>query len=374
MKRLRIQFGLVAAGIALMMWSGCTSMYYVAAPVRGDDLYGMHNRTAIAQAEAREREQARIAAEAAARARYQRDSIMAALGIGSSYSDSYSANPYDAILADSYEDAYARRLRGFNSPSYRMPSSYYNFRYSDASFYASAYDPAFYNVVVMGDEVWVEPKYISSMFGSWGRPSIHVGLGWSSPYYNSWYWGWNQPYWSAWDYWGPYYGWGGYYSGYYSGYWGGYGGGYWGHYNHYPWHGGGSYWGGGYRPNVSTRPNYPTYGSSSGSKSNSPTYGRPSGAAVPSSGGSSSSGNYGTAPRSRNSSSSSSSSSSGGRSSNDNSGSNSSGSSYSRSSSSSSSGSSSYGGGGSYSSPSSGGGGRSSGGSSGAVGGGSSRR
>ena len=31
----------------------------------------------------------------------------------------------------------------------------------------------------MGDEVWVEPKYITSMFGTWGSPSI-VSFGWSA--------------------------------------------------------------------------------------------------------------------------------------------------------------------------------------------------
>ena len=75
----------------------------------------------------------------------------------------YDANPYRSVLADDYESAYARRLRGFESPSYNMPSSYINARYSRAFDYVSAYDPAFYNVIVMGDEVWVEPKYITSM-------------------------------------------------------------------------------------------------------------------------------------------------------------------------------------------------------------------
>ena len=72
------------------------------------------------------------------------------------------------MLADDYESAYARRLRGFESPTYKMPSSYINARYGSAFNYVSAYDPAFYNIVVMGDQVWVEPKYITSMFGSWG--------------------------------------------------------------------------------------------------------------------------------------------------------------------------------------------------------------
>ena len=44
----------------------------------------------------------------------------------------YDANPYRSVLADDYESAYARRLRGFESPSYNMPSSYINARYSRA--------------------------------------------------------------------------------------------------------------------------------------------------------------------------------------------------------------------------------------------------
>ncbi|MFQ7502779.1 MAG: hypothetical protein ACLRMJ_05950 [Alistipes finegoldii] len=42
-----------------------------------------------------------------------------------------------------------------------MPSSYYNFRYGSSFTYATAYDPAFYNIIISGDEVWVEPKYIT---------------------------------------------------------------------------------------------------------------------------------------------------------------------------------------------------------------------
>ena len=34
------------------------------------------------------------------------------------------------VLADTYESAYARRLRGFSSPTYQMPTSYFNLRYN----------------------------------------------------------------------------------------------------------------------------------------------------------------------------------------------------------------------------------------------------
>lgn len=249
MKRLKNQFGLIAAAGLLVVLSGCSSTQYAGSGRVYDDLYGYHNREAIARAEAAEREQARLAAEAAAKAAAERDVYLKNTG-----------NPYEDILADTYDDAYARRLRGFESPSYRMPSSYYNYRYSDASFYASAYDPAFYNVIVMGDEVWVEPKYISSMFGTWGSPRVNFNFGWGySPYWNSsWYWGWNNPYW---DY---YWGWNYPYSG-----WGWNWGWNWGRYPHNNWWNGGHWgagnWnrpGSGNRPSVTTRPTYRTSGGS----------------------------------------------------------------------------------------------------------------
>jgi hypothetical protein len=111
---------------------------------------------------------------------------------------------FNTILASDYQSAYARRLYGFESNSYRMPASYYSLTASNALFYASAYDPAFYNVMVSGDQVWVEPKYVTSMFGSWGATNITYGL-----YASPWNYGWNftvSPfYYSMWGY--PCYSW-----------------------------------------------------------------------------------------------------------------------------------------------------------------------
>ena len=154
-----------------------------------DDLYSVHDKESIAKNESKGKQV------------YQ--------------AETSNFNGYNAVLADSYESAYARRLHGFSSPHYRMPSSYYTWRYSDAFHYASAYDPAFYNIVVSGDMVWVEPKYITSMFGSWGAsviPSYGWYYGWGDPFYHwnssyryGWYcgWGWNSPYYWGWGY--PYY-------------------------------------------------------------------------------------------------------------------------------------------------------------------------
>ncbi|NVO11734.1 MAG: hypothetical protein HXX16_17375 [Bacteroidales bacterium] len=94
-------------------------------------------------------------------------------------------NPYRRILSDSYQDSYERRLRGIEDPRYG--SENFTSRYSDDYFYASAYDPALYNTVIMGNQIWVEPWYISAMF-SW--PNYHrgfrFGFGWTYNYWNDW--------------------------------------------------------------------------------------------------------------------------------------------------------------------------------------------
>lgn len=256
MKTAASYLGMIAAGIALIGLSGCaTTFYSSSARPLTDDLYAVHDKQAIAQREAAEREQARKAAEAAA---------LTEAKLEGEYLRKYTGNPYEDVLADTYDDAYARRLRGFNSPTYKMPSSYYNFKISDAAHYVSAYDPSFYNVMVMGDEVWVEPKYITSMFGYWGSPiNLNINLGWGYPYWSS-YWGWYDPWWSwgspwwGYPYWGAYYSWG-------YPYWN------WG----YPYYWGGHHhWGGGYysRPDITYRSNYRPYnnryGNSTGYRSN----------------------------------------------------------------------------------------------------------
>jgi uncharacterized membrane protein YgcG len=147
---------------------------------------------------------------------------------------------YNSVLVSDYQTAYERRLHGFESPTYKLPSSYYSMATSEAIYYASAYDPAFYNVMVSGDQVWVEPKYITSMFGSWGATNVTFGLysspwmyGWTTfvdPFYYSW-WGYPRYSWFDWNWticyspfyfgWGPspfYPGFYPYYPGYYPGF------------------------------------------------------------------------------------------------------------------------------------------------------------
>lgn len=200
-------------GVATLLASCTSVMNTTASKSNTDDLYATHDRKAIAKQEAdRETKLAEIREQIALK------------DIVSAGEDGYYS---EDILSDTYEDSYQRRLRGFSSLSYKLPSSYYDFAYSSKAFEVSGYDPSFYNVIVMGDEVWVEPRYVTSMFGNWGRPvNVNINLGFGGR------WGWYSPYWDwytpSWG-WSPYYGWGGYPS---------YGWGYpsygWG-YPHYGW-------------------------------------------------------------------------------------------------------------------------------------------
>ncbi|WP_064975383.1 hypothetical protein [Alistipes provencensis] len=256
MKKLKILIGTVLLSAGMV---GCTSAYYASAGYASDDLYAVHDKTQIAR-----KKQAEAAAAENNYYEYQ----------------AADANPYESVLADDYESAYARRLRGFESPSYKMPSSYLNARYSSAFNYASAYDPAFYNIVISGDQVWVEPKYVTSMFGTWG----------TVVYGDPWYWGWNRPWgpsfsigswgwsfgWNSWN--NPWYSpWGPWYSSWYDPWyrpgWG-WGPGWHGGHHHHPGPGWGPGHGGGhgsYRP--STIVNRPRPYSGSGNSVN--TYRRP---------------------------------------------------------------------------------------------------
>ena len=193
---------------AAAMLGGCTSALYTG--YNNDDLYATHDREAIAKTEAAARtaRYEALAAQAEAR-RAEYEALVAATEAAKAnmeYTEISNPNElnYTSVVADTYESAYARRLRGFDSPYYNMPSSYYNLRYSGAYSFLSAYDPAFYNIIVMGDQVWVEPKYITSMFGGWGT-SINFSFGWRNPwsyYYSPWYypssWYWRHYWWDPW--------------------------------------------------------------------------------------------------------------------------------------------------------------------------------
>ena len=209
----------------VVMLGGCTAMME-SSTYGSSDLYITNNRVRVAQ-ELTARAEAQKAEAEARKAMWE-----ARLAEANYYAAT--SEDYTSIVANDYESAYARRLYGFNSPTYRLPASYYNLATSEAVRYASAYDPAFYNIMVSGDQVWVEPKYVTSMFGTWGATNVTFGIysspwvfGWgvyTSPFYStmwgyphySWYdWNWNMCY-------NPYH-WGfGYYGGYYPHYHGHY--------------------------------------------------------------------------------------------------------------------------------------------------------
>lgn len=265
---------LVAAAIA----TGCSSTFYAQSNAASNDLYAIHNRAEIARKQQAEAEARKAEAEAR-QAEFEallaeRNARYAEERLGGSVSSEVN---YTSVLADNYDSAYARRLRGFESATYRMPSSYINARYSSAFHYVSAYDPAFYNIIVMGDEVWVEPKYVTAMFGNWGAPLYNSAwyYGWSAPSFSIGFgsWGWNIGL-SWYDPW--------YFPSWHNPWWGWAGPHWWGHGPHHPhwhpgWHGGGYrpiYGGGHYRPHhgivhrpTGSRYTYP-YGSGSRDKVN----------------------------------------------------------------------------------------------------------
>ena len=200
---------IVIMALATMLLGGCTAMM---TSYGSSDLYRTDNRVTVANELKAEVEANKARAEAR-KAEYE------ALIAQAEYEAMMEGDSFTSVLADSYESAYARRLYGFTSPTYRMPSSYYNLATSDAMFYATAYDPAFYNVMVSGDQVWVEPKYITSMFGSWGATNVTFGIyaspwnyGWNryvDPFYYSW-WGYPRYTWYDWNWticYNPYYDW-----------------------------------------------------------------------------------------------------------------------------------------------------------------------
>ena len=280
-------FNIVAmvAVVAIATLTSCVSTLYSSSSTY-DDLYAVHDVEVLAarekaeaevrkaEAEARRAEalalQAELEAEVAKKnvAMAQNNQVVQA-SAATTQSDGVIVveENNNSFVANSYESAYARRLRGFQSASYRMPSSYFSLRYNGNVPYATAYDPAFYNIMVSGDEVWVEPKYITSMFGTWGATRATVVLspwyyGWSgwASMYDPWYYScWGFPRYSWWDWnwsfcYGPSWGWSG-------SLWWGWGGlyrpwhhhhhhyGWYGpHHHHYHHHGGfwyGDMWGGG---------------------------------------------------------------------------------------------------------------------------------
>lgn len=74
---------------------------------------------------------------------------------------------------------------------------------SDAYWLASGFfnDP-YYNVVIVGDQVWVEPRYITSSFGYWPRRAYYGSYSYYSSFYHPYYY--DSWYYDRW-YYSPYY-------------------------------------------------------------------------------------------------------------------------------------------------------------------------
>lgn len=207
-------------------------------------------------------------------------------------------NAEESELVESYDEALQRRIDAYLS-SDKMPKEFWDVQQKYVELLAKKYDETFFNIIVINDRAWVEPRYITSMFdesdpvGDLSKYAykgtstvVNVNVDVIDPWRASWYspwswrnlsWGWNSPYWGG-GYYSPYWG-GGYYppywgGGYYPPYWGGgyyppyWGGGYYpphwggGHFPSYPVHNydsrpryyGGNYYSGGNRPSSGYRP------------------------------------------------------------------------------------------------------------------------
>ena len=141
--------------LAVGMLSGCSSAFYLTSTDPGaDDVYYNPNRTYTAASTQPEMNpinsnDPRISelqkkmntsmSDAVADTDFNADTVSV---------EQQNENPYDAILADSYQDAQSRRDAARTDPS---------LNYSDLQtslWYASAYDPAFYNVIIYGSHVY----------------------------------------------------------------------------------------------------------------------------------------------------------------------------------------------------------------------------
>ena len=106
----------------VVMLGGCTAMME-SSSYGSSDLYITNNRIMVAEELKAKAEAERAEAEA-------RKAMWEARRAETEYYAATGEN-YNTILADDYESAYARRLYGFNSPTYRLPSSYYALATSD---------------------------------------------------------------------------------------------------------------------------------------------------------------------------------------------------------------------------------------------------
>ena len=163
MRKMIKYLGAALAGLAAVLTAGCTASRYAAsASPYYDNMYGTHDRQAIAQAERRQAEIERAEAEArragieAMLAQADAEDGIILEGIDDGYSDSYIDG-----YRDGYESAYLRRLSMFEDPYYVRPSSYYDYYYDTAFFVDGVYGPGFYDISIVGGNVIVNPVYLT---------------------------------------------------------------------------------------------------------------------------------------------------------------------------------------------------------------------
>lgn len=211
---------LIAIAIVASALGACSSSMQLSSSsgYQGDDLYYSPSSSQAQEGFAKDKPSETSSSLKLAELEQKYKEILANDSIGSVDTTIYSnpeVNPYERVLADSYADAYQRRLDARSDPYYGINN--WGAYYSNDFWYASAYDPSFYNVIVVGSRVWVEPNYISSSFGwpyygsRYYRPYMGIGLGFYSSYYG---WGYNSWYspWSSFGYYNA-----GFYNGYYWG-------------------------------------------------------------------------------------------------------------------------------------------------------------
>lgn len=95
MKKLKILIGtlILAAGLA-----GCSTAYYASSGYANDDLYSLHDKTAIARKQQAKAEAEKAAAEAR-RAEWEARIAEAQAAAAESQYYEYSSNPYEDIVA-----------------------------------------------------------------------------------------------------------------------------------------------------------------------------------------------------------------------------------------------------------------------------------
>lgn len=229
--------------------------------------------------------------------------------VNSTYnSDSESVSEKELIT--SYDEALQRRIVAMRNSNYEQPESYWQLMDQYQAMLEKKYDQNLYNIVLVGDQMWVEPQWLTSLFDgsdpaagvirynkeirenfstsqvivpAESKVTININIDpwdWSGPYWNRPYYGWNDwysPFWGSSWYWGSHH----HRWGWYDPFWGG---SYYPYYRPYyrPSNPRGTYYGNSYRnngnrfwagnsyssstrPTNSNRPNYrPNNGSGSG--------------------------------------------------------------------------------------------------------------